>query len=477
MLDASGFLLGHEAQPPHSEGGWAALAPASAELNTSTSVPAPLTTTSGTDGFKNSQSLGQLSSEDLHRFTSFLENITSGPDEASPSTSSAFISPVDSNTGSTFSPVFTSSVDASPLFGSVSLNESFEPLFSTHSHDASVRVNEETKKTNDSEPHFHFSAASLAQSFDAVVAFPAITSGLSGPDSRADPAAFDAALESPLGLASSGSSDPSPLSDFLASPLFSVAGYESAVPSATMSELPLASPVDGYASSGLASGLPWFPPHPATSTTWSSLFGGGGGHDAPTSMAPPSSTGTILRAMPPAPPHPTPLLSGLGSTFSAAPHVNSPLAGPSTLPPVSPASAVAPTPTCAAKKAPNGFRPGELLPLTAPIQERKSLLPSATSRKRKTVGAERALAKRTRTSETPALEEAVAASPMLGDVDESDLPADIVAAVERKRLQNTLSARKSRARKQARLQELEAENDALKARIAELETRLGVYQR
>jgi cell division protein FtsB len=56
------------------------------------------------------------------------------------------------------------------------------------------------------------------------------------------------------------------------------------------------------------------------------------------------------------------------------------------------------------------------------------------------------------------------------------LPADIVAAVERKRLQNTLSARKSRARKHARLQELETENEALRARIAELEARLAQPQ-
>jgi hypothetical protein len=115
-----------------------------------------------------------------------------------------------------------------------------------------------------------------------------------------------------------------------------------------------------------------------------------------------------------------------------------------------------------------------LLPMDAPIQSRNSVLPSATSRKRKTAAAEKALAKRRKSDGddgTPAPPEQDADALA---VEGEDLPADIVAAVERKRLQNTLSARKSRQRKQARLQELESENDALKQRVAELEKMLAL---
>lgn len=255
------------------------------------------------------------------------------------------------------------------------------------------------------------------------------------------------------------------------------------MPSAAMSELPLPSPLDEPAPlaqvAGLAadpgSTLAWFPPHPSSaSVLFDSIVAAAAVPPPPGGNAP-----TVLRELPPAAPsapHPTPRLASLGSTFS--PH----------MPPAAPSAAVesrrassSSTAVASAsidmaappKRAPTGFRQVELLPLDAPIQSRSSVLPSATSRKRKTAGAERALAKRGRT-ETPAAEEAAShGSPALGDGDAGDLPADIVAAVERKRLQNTLSARKSRARKQARLQELETENDALRARIAELEARLA----
>lgn len=54
-----------------------------------------------------------------------------------------------------------------------------------------------------------------------------------------------------------------------------------------------------------------------------------------------------------------------------------------------------------------------------------------------------------------------------------DVPSDLVAAVERKRLQNTLSARKSRQRKAAKLDELEARNKVLDEENAQLRRKLA----
>ncbi|GAA5902941.1 hypothetical protein JCM6882_009167, partial [Rhodosporidiobolus microsporus] len=243
-----------------------------------------------------------------------------------------------------------------------------------------------------------------------------------------DPLSLDAALESPLGLNGSASSTTSPLSEFLASPMFSLPG--SALPSTTFSELPLPSPPADATPATTA--LPFFPPLPSTDL---SSFA----YSAPAS--------TFLR---PSPPLPTPPL---------------PVPSPSPALPSTAKGKKRPT-------KPTGFAPTAtpLLALDAPIQSRSSVLPSATSRKRKTAAAEKALAKRRKSdgSEdgTPAPAPELGAAAVEGD---EDLPADIVAAVERKRLQNTLSARKSRARKQARLQELESENEALKARVEELE--------
>lgn len=56
-----------------------------------------------------------------------------------------------------------------------------------------------------------------------------------------------------------------------------------------------------------------------------------------------------------------------------------------------------------------------------------------------------------------------------------ELPADIVAQVERKRLQNTMSARKSRARKQMRMQELEEENRGLMEENQRLKAQLELF--
>ncbi|GAA5865980.1 hypothetical protein JCM3774_005547 [Rhodotorula dairenensis] len=484
MLDPSGFLLGHETQPPHPGGGWApSPAPSAPGLSVS-NLESPSTTTSGIHNIQQHQNSKEessrpLSSNDLQHLASFLERVRSGPDDAS-STSSAFTSPDPNFTGTSSSP-FSNSVTASPLFGTVATSDSFEPLFPSEHSNVLASLPNEVKKADTGDFPFDIDPASLGQSYE-LLAYPALAPGAGGAAApgSVDPVAFDNLLESPLGLSEAGTSDPSPLSDFLASPMFSVSGYESAMPSATMSELPFPSPLDDsalFARGGPAadpgSDLAWFPPHPSSaSLLFDSIVAA-----APVPPPPSEHTPTVLRELPPAAPHPTPSLASLGSTFSphmppAAPLPAAPSrrASSSTVASASSAMAAPPAPP---KRAPTGFRQGELLPLDAPIQSRSSILPSATSRKRKTAGAERAMAKRGRT-ETPAIEDpAPHGSPAVGDGDAEDLPADIVAAVERKRLQNTLSARKSRARKQARLQELETENDALKARIAELETRLA----
>ena len=147
---------------------------------------------------------------------------------------------------------------------------------------------------------------------------------------------------------------------------------------------------------------------------------------------------------------------------------------PATVPTAAPTKSTKPTKTKAKTPKP------ALLPLDAPVQPRNYVTPSATSRKRKTVPVERELIKRAKsftstpsTSSTPSLPAAV-----IADTDE--LPADLVSAVEKKRLLNTISARKSRMRKQSQLLELQEanealvlENEELKRRIAELEAKFG----
>ena len=127
---------------------------------------------------------------------------------------------------------------------------------------------------------------------------------------------------------------------------------------------------------------------------------------------------------------------------------------------------------------PTGFRNTvPLVSLDAPVQPRSYLLPSATSRKRVSVPIQRELAKRQKkeASATPStpLDTVIEAG---GDV---ELPSDLVAAVERKRAQNTVSARRSRMRKAEKLGELEElngalkkENEELKRKVEELEERL-----
>ncbi|GAA5826806.1 hypothetical protein JCM11251_002900 [Rhodosporidiobolus azoricus] len=58
--------------------------------------------------------------------------------------------------------------------------------------------------------------------------------------------------------------------------------------------------------------------------------------------------------------------------------------------------------------------------------------------------------------------------------EEVEIPQDVVDAMERKRLTNTLSARRCRARKAERVKELEVENEKLRERIRELERVMGL---
>lgn len=249
-----------------------------------------------------------------------------------------------------------------------------------------------------------------------------------------DPVALDSTLDSPLAL----SQDASPWSDLLASPMFSLPE------SGTVSETPLP-PLD---SPNVA---------PSLSEPTGSLF-----PPLPTPSALPyDSMATTLRPLPPVP-------------------VRLDFALPTPPPPT---SAETPSPTDIkprrkqSRPEPSGFRTSiPLLDLDAPIQTRNPVLASSTSRKRITAGAEKALAKkraRQEASPTPAVAEPLACVESQGEV--AELPADIMAQVERKRLQNTMSARKSRMRKQAKMQELEQENRLLMEENAKLKAQLETF--
>ncbi|GAA5988022.1 hypothetical protein JCM11641_002133 [Rhodosporidiobolus odoratus] len=261
-------------------------------------------------------------------------------------------------------------------------------------------------------------SVSLSSASTDLFAFPLFEpSSASFPSSTlpSDSLVFDAALDSPLGLGNGSS-----LSDFLASPMFSLP--LSAAPSTTFSELPLPS----LSAELTASTCSFRSPHSSASLSFHS-------NTPTTALLPPLPS----CSMPPTP--------SLDITFVAPPRRTS------------------------SKPVPTGFADTStpLLAMDAPIQARNSVIPSATSRKRNTAAAEKALAKRRKEAEAKA-------SPPLTVEGVVELPADIVAAVERKRLQNTLSARKSRARKQARVKELETENEALRKRVEDLERMLGI---
>ncbi|BGO90854.1 hypothetical protein JCM10020v2_002498 [Rhodotorula toruloides] len=454
MLDPVGFRQGQETQPPHP--GW--LEPGRLSTHTLNDhalidVAAPATGDASTFNDKN-DSTASTSDSDLMRL---LGEFTSGPGALTPALSpsvQSFDTPGLSSPSLSV-PVHDPSVlSTGNAFVSASALglDALAPVSSVHSHEEHVKPQLSNLFAQASKP---FDAGDMSlpfdldftkfSGFDVVTAFPT-----DGAPSVVDPLVFDSSLDSPLGLSGSLSTETSPLSDLLASPLFSV-GPDSAVPSATISELPLphvahGTPLFGSASSAPlptpslaapSSTLAWFPPLPS----------------GPSSAVP---SPTILRPLPVAPsaPHPSPSMTPWTPALSYLDSDSAPSSS-----------------TSKPKRAPTGFRQSSapLLPLDAPIQPRNSVIPSSTSRKRKTAAAEKALAKRGRTAESVAPEPAAAPT---GEGEE--LPEDIVAAVERKRLQNTLSARKSRARKQARLQELEQENEALKAKVAQLEQALGL---
>lgn len=298
-----------------------------------------------------------------------------------------------------------------------------------------------------------------------------------------DPHVLDSSLDSPLAF----SQDASPWSELLASPMFSLATTSEPTSAKLANDLPLppnspSSLPDTAISSSFAdalAALPMFPPLSSVSTSFATL-------------APPAPVSeTILRPLPPAPVRPT--ATPVQPTSLSNPSRRSSSSSSSTSLPTSnngapPATSVlASTATLPSKPEPNGFRTTTpLLDLSAPIQSRNPVLPSVTSRKRKTAAAEKALAKRARQAHEPS-PEVVAAdavpestpanTTVVGEGEVGDLPADIVAAIERKRLQNTLSARKSRMRKQARMQELEAENRALMEENETLRTQLAAFEK
>lgn len=125
--------------------------------------------------------------------------------------------------------------------------------------------------------------------------------------------------------------------------------------------------------------------------------------------------------------------------------------------------------TSATRPHATGFRGAstKLVALDAPIGHRTYKTDSATSRKRKTTQTQRAMDKRRKAdSVTPAPSGSSEHEHVKEEEAEGEeVPDDLLSAEERKRLQNTLSARKSRQRKQERLGLLEEENVELKKEL------------
>ncbi|KAI5474661.1 transcription factor [Pseudohyphozyma bogoriensis] len=178
---------------------------------------------------------------------------------------------------------------------------------------------------------------------------------------------------------------------------------------------------------------------------------------SPTSSMPSLFPPTATTALRPNPPPPT-----RRPTLASPPSLSLDEPAPSPVP-----STTTSRPTKRLPK-PSGFRSSEipLLPLDAPVQPRTYIVPSATSRKNMTTAVSREQQKR----------KAIEAAAEKEEREQQSLPDELLAAVEKKRLQNTVAARRSRARKQAKLTELEDDNDrladentALKARVALLE--------
>ncbi|KAM0786668.1 hypothetical protein ACM66B_002116 [Microbotryomycetes sp. NB124-2] len=128
------------------------------------------------------------------------------------------------------------------------------------------------------------------------------------------------------------------------------------------------------------------------------------------------------------------------------------------------------------------------IPLDAPTVQKNYAVPSATSRKRapsvvasKLVAGSAKSNKRARRDSTP-LSPAVAPLPdFTGAADSSinpeDLPEEVLTAIELKRRQNTLAARRSRMRKAEHLTELKQAIEERDQRIAALEEELLALRR
>ena len=129
------------------------------------------------------------------------------------------------------------------------------------------------------------------------------------------------------------------------------------------------------------------------------------------------------------------------------------------------------TPGSRRKNAPTGTRknlaPEDLVPFDAPIQPRKYLTPSATSRKEvPAVFAKKTAPKRGRSVAFGDIE----------DEDEEDMAGVDMDAIEAKRRQNTLAARRSRKRKLEYQRELEATVEKEKEEKDQWKTRALFYK-
>ncbi|GAA5944671.1 hypothetical protein JCM3775_007570 [Rhodotorula graminis] len=196
---------------------------------------------------------------------------------------------------------------------------------------------------------------------------------------------------------------------------------------------------------------------------------------APSSLAPPTPIDWHLGDLAVAPSTSSsspPSLVSPNSTTSTSSHLS-----PSSAPPsltATPASSTSSRPLAST----TSTRASTAAPvdLEAPIRPQGvCLLPSVTARKALTAKGAKLLAKKQHhgasaspSSSSPSSSK-VTASASVTAPKEPAIPPDVAAAMERKRVQNTLSARRCRAKKQARVAELEEENEALRRRVDELE--------
>lgn len=125
--------------------------------------------------------------------------------------------------------------------------------------------------------------------------------------------------------------------------------------------------------------------------------------------------------------------------------------------------------------APNGFRgiDTQLLDANAPIQARNYLTPSSTSRKRSASTSNTSIEGTTSTSS----KRQRSTKPVSSISNSSETPApENLSAIEIRRQQNTLAARRSRSRKQSKFEELESQNQTLKDENEELRVKVAVLE-